>query len=152
MLGTLVKMHCLSFLQNNIYIYIHITYIHIIHIYIYIFQCFIFLQRFFTCSVGFSRFLHPPQRGFVELSRQRWVVPVVWGTWRWATLPSTKSPPCCGRRTIQGGNRRRDFSSRTIQILMGKSVGKYLGQLFPAVFWMLLIGHGGLNGKNTIGI
>jgi hypothetical protein len=49
-------------------------------------------------------------------------------------------------------NRRRDFSSRTIQLLMGKSVGNYMGTLFPAVFWMLLIGNGGLNGKNTIGI
>jgi len=35
---------------------------------------------------------------------------------------------------------------------MGKSVGNYMGTLFPAVFWMLLIGNGGLNGKNTIGI
>ena len=81
MLGTLVKMHCLSFLQNNIYIYIHITYIHIItYIYIYSNVSF-FLQRFFHMFSGFFQVFASTPAWFCGTVQAALVVPVVWGTW-----------------------------------------------------------------------
>ena len=92
-----------------------------------------FLQRFFTCAVIFQVFASTPAwfcgtgqaalggaRGLGHLAVSDFAIDEV------ATL--------LWRRTIQGGNRRRDFSSRTIQLLMGKSVGNYMEHFFQLFF------------------